>query len=281
MKIPLHIAKRLVSLSEGEVLAESSVRHSIIDTLFEENILVKKGRIKKTISLQNNTALNIYLENQYGIKSLLDYIEVLEKEDINRANLVTVSNDSKLKSVRTFKGFLVNCYEPIETKLNNESFIISPKEGSFTFIYDFEYFKLEKNVTVVGIENPENFRNIQKQKYLFNNITPLFVSRYPQNQSKDLIKWLNSIQNPYIHFGDFDIAGIGIFLNEFKKHLNDRASFFIPDNIEYFIQEYGNKKRYDNQKNNFGKIDEDKLTDLIKLIHQYKKGVDQEVFIEL
>ncbi|MCA6071324.1 MAG: hypothetical protein LE168_02900 [Endomicrobium sp.] len=64
---------------------------------------------------------------------------------------------------------------------------------------------------------------------------PLFVSRYPQNQSKDLIKWLQSIPNNYLHFGDFDFAGIGIYLNEYKKYLTDKAMFLIPENIEKFI----------------------------------------------
>jgi len=35
----------------------------------------------------------------------------------------------------------------------------------------------------------------------------LFVSRYPQTQSKDLLNWLQSIPNPYLHFGDFDLTG--------------------------------------------------------------------------
>ena len=48
----------------------------------------------------------------------------------------------------------------------------------------------------------------------------LFVSRYPQ--STDLRSWLQNIPNRYIHFGDFDLAGIhilrsGLFLGEIKK----------------------------------------------------------------
>ena len=50
-----------------------------------------------------------------------------------------------------------------------------------------------------------------------NNQKILFVCRYPQ--SNDLIKWLQSIPNRYLHFGDLDFAGINIYLNEFKKYL--------------------------------------------------------------
>jgi hypothetical protein len=109
----------------------------------------------------------------------------------------------------------------------------------------------------------------------------LFISRYPQNQSKDLIKWLQTIPNNYLHFGDFDFAGIGIYLNEFKKHLANKATFFIPDNIDGLIKEFGNKKRYDEQKINFNTkpISETKLLKLIETIHLRRKGLDQEILI--
>jgi hypothetical protein len=109
----------------------------------------------------------------------------------------------------------------------------------------------------------------------------MFVSRYPQNQSKDLVKWLQSIPNDYLHFGDFDFAGIGIYLNEFKKHLTRNADFFVPENIDTLIADYGNKKRYDEQKINFDikSIQEEKLLKLIATIHKYRKGLDQEILI--
>ena len=123
--------------------------------------------------------------------------------------------------------------------------------------------------------------HIYKQKYLFNNQKMLFVSRYPQNQSKDIIKWLKSIPNNYLHFGDFDFAGIGIYINEFKKYLGDRANFFLPDNVNSLIKNSGSKKRYDEQKISFdiNKIKEENVLTLIASIHKYKKGLDQEIFI--
>ena len=98
-----------------------------------------------------------------------------------------------------------------------------------------------------------------------------------------MIKWLQSIPNNYVHFGDFDFAGIGIYLHEFKKHLNEKCSFFIPENIEQLIDKFGNKERYDVQKINFdiGKIDDHNLLKLIDTIHKYKKGLDQEVLINI
>lgn len=251
MKVPVHIAEKLLQLLQGESIPSSLARHSLIDDLVLEGIIERKGRIKKSLLLSDNEALHTYLQNNYSINDLQQYIQVSNQENVLRSDLVAVSSNSKLVKVRTFKGFLVNCYSPIQATLDGKQIIINPINGTFQFIYDFEKFIISPDITIVGIENPENFRHIDRQKYLFKDIKPLFISRYPQNQSKDLIKWLQSIPNNYLHFGDFDFAGIGIYLNEFKKHLEDRTTFFVPDNIDKLIADFGNKKRYDEQKINF------------------------------
>lgn len=281
MKVPVHIAEKLLQLLQGESIPSSSAKHSLIDDLVLEGILERKGRIKKSLSLINKQALFTYLQNHFGINNIEQYIQVAKKENILRSELTAVSADSKLKKVRTFKGFLINCYTPILAELNGKQIELNPIEGAFQFIYDFENFNITPDITIVGIENPENFRHIGKQKHLFTDIKPLFISRYPQNQSKDLIKWLQSIPNNYLHFGDFDMAGIGIYLNEFKKHITDKSTFYIPENIDKLIVDFGNKKRYDEQKINFEEklIYEEKLLQLIDTIHKYRKGLDQEILI--
>jgi hypothetical protein len=282
MKIPVHIAQKIVQLSQGETLPSSVAKHSIIEELISERIIERTGRIQKKLQLVNGKALFLYLQTKYGISDLEKYIEVSQKENVQRSELVEISSNSKLKNVRTFKGFLVNSYLPIQATLNGEETTLNFTEGTFQFIYDFENFIPENNITIVGIENAENFRWIAKQKKLFADIKPLFVSRYPQNQSKDLVKWLQSIPNNYLHFGDFDFAGIGIYLHEFKIHLPEKSSFFIPENIEILIAEKGNKNRYDQQKINFKTetIEDGKLSQLIQTIHYYKQGLDQEIFIK-
>ena len=117
------------------------------------------------------------------------------------------------------------------------------------------------------------------QRKLFDNVQPLFVSRYPQ--SKDLVRWLETIPNRYLHFGDFDLAGLNIYVNEVKKHLQDRASFFLPVDIEKILAEKGNRKNYDRQTVQFdkSKIKEENVLMLLKLIEKYKKGLDQEIFV--
>ena len=133
----------------------------------------------------------------------------------------------------------------------------------------------------------ENFRMIRKQRAFFEKYLQtheyssyvLFVSRYPQ--SADLRRWLCSIPNHYLHFGDFDLAGINIFLFEFQKYLGkDRSSYLIPDDIKSRLHS-GSRKRYDEQYSRFKDIKSDilELQQLIDLIHHERKGYDQEGYI--
>jgi len=282
MKLTLKIAKALAQLINGEILPESSARSKIIDVLVSENIIFKKGKHKKSLQLLNENNLHSYLANQLQINDLNKYILALENENTSRAEFVKITSDSKNSKERAFKGFLVNCYEPIIAELNNKVITINPTKGSFVFIYDYENFKIPEDVTIIGVENAKNFSQIHEQKYLFKDINPLFISRYPQNQNKDFIKWMKSIPNYYLHFGDFDIAGIGIFLNEYKNHLFQKATFFIPENISEILKENGNRARFNNQKINFNikNIQEAKLLELLKLINSEKKGLDQEYYIK-
>ena len=280
MKIPVSVAEKLIRLLDGDKIPFSKLKHPSIELMIENGILNKQiqGRSKILLYLTDKNSFAAYLRNHHGIDNLDNYIVASKSHDLRRADAVDVSSTSKLKPIRTFKGFLINCYQPVNCKLNNEPLTVMPLEGTFTFIYDYDRFIPSENVTIVGIENPENFRQIQKQKNLFKGIEPLFVSRYPQN--KDLIRWLQSIPNQYLHFGDFDYAGLNIYLSEYKKHLKGRAQFFIPSDIESLLAEKGNRNNYQNQMIKFDRvqIDEIGILKLLELIEKHKKGLEQEIY---
>lgn len=283
MNLPFSIAKKLKLLQDGEKLPLSQLKHAVISQMIDNGILTKevKGRSKNRIFLSEPRILPRYLKNHFGIDNLEAYIVAYQKEELNRKEAIEVSSNSKLKKGRTFKGFLVNSYQAIECILEGEHITIHPKRGTFTFIYNYENFLPPADITIVGIENSENFNEIESQKYLFKNITPLFVSRYPQNQSKDLIKWLQLIPNNYLHFGDFDFAGLNIYYNEYKKHLLHKAQFFVPEKIEQLIASKGNRTLYDSQQIQFREVDaaETGITNVLQYIRNHKKGLEQEVFI--
>jgi hypothetical protein len=283
MKLPLHIAKKLQQLLlKEEPIAASTMQHPSVSKMLEDGLLQKKqlGKTKALLFIPHKEHIPAYLANHFGINNLEEYTRVLESEEQSRAINITASGNSKLQPVRTFRGFLVNSYEPVDAVLNGKPICIHPLPGTYTFIQDAENFIPDPSITIVGIENPENFRQIEKQRHLFTGIQPLFVSRYPQNN--DLIKWLSSVPNNYLHFGDLDFAGIEIYETAFKKHIGNRASFFVPENTEGLLQKFGNRELFNRQykpAKEYGKNAEQNVRNMLALILQYKKVLEQEIFI--
>lgn len=281
MKLPIGIANKLLQMLQGERLSASTLQHAVVTKMLEDGVIQKQqtGKTKAFLFIANPTSLHVYISNYFGINNLLEYVSRYYDEGLTRAGSIAISGNSKLRSVRTFKGFLINSYQDINATIRTEPFTIHPVEGTFTYITDFETLKVPGNITIIGIENPENFSYIRKQQYLFSQIQPLFVSRYPQ--SNDLVKWLKSIPNSYLHFGDFDFSGISIYLNEYKKYLGEKASFFIPTNIDDLIEEHGNRDLYNKQlPYSNSNIDDPNLLHLMSLLHKYKKVLEQEVLIK-
>ena len=281
MILPISIAEKLSLLAQGEHLPASRLSHSLVDELIGEGIIAIRisGRTRSTLYIADLTAFNNYLHNKWNIANLGDYILTLKNATATRADLIAVSNDSKTLARRTFRGFLVNSYMPVACTMDGAQLIIHPPAGTFQFVHSFENFIPEADVVIVGVENAENFRHIARQQHLFKDIKTLFISRYPQQQSGDVMKWLLSIPNHYLHFGDIDLDGINIYLQEYKRHLGERATFFIPENIDSLLDKYGNRKLYDQQQLNDAVITEDSLQHLISLIHKHKKGLEQEALL--
>lgn len=284
-KISLSDARKLQQFRQGEQLSASNFKGELCQLLLEEGILqVHPHKSRASYSIPNVTSLDMYLHNRYGIADIAIYIRLLEAPEVERSALAQATGDSKVRPVRSFKGFCVNSYLPVPTSLNGTDILICPLEGSYLFVADYEHFIPEPDVTIVGIENPENFRYVHRQQSLFPNIVPLFVCRYPQTQSKDLIRWLQQLPNQYLHFGDLDPAGIHIFLTEYRTSLGERATFFVPENAEQMIR-HGNRERYDKQLNLLKTVkalldERSELKAITALMEKYQRGVDQEVFID-
>ena len=277
------ISASIQALLAGEQVAGSKLNSKLIDELLAEGLLLVVSRGSKTsYRARDIESLKRFLVDKDEVYRILE----VNNSD-SRALMATETGNSKLVMVRSCPGFPVNSYEPIECFLDRKPFVVSPQEGSFLFVSDWEKFTIPEDVIVIGIENMENFRMIRRQrtffdKYLHNHDLSgkvLFVSRYPQ--STDLRKWLCTIPNHYLHFGDFDLAGINIFLFEFQKYLGkERSSYLIPDDIESRLKS-GSRKRYDEQCKRFKDIKSDilELQHLIDLIHHERKAYDQEGYI--
>lgn len=281
MKLSVSLARKLSCLAQGEVLPRSQLKSPLVDNLLEHGVLtLRSNGTRQSLYCRDSAGLHSFLRNHLGINDLDLFIDAAGRKELLRSDAVHIASDSKLKKIRTFKGFLVNCEQPVEATLNGAPFPINPTPGAFTYVYDYECFRPAAETIIVGVENGENFRYLERQKQLFPYEKMLFVSRYPQ--SGDLVKWLQGIENPYLHYGDFDFAGINIYLHEFKKKLGNRATFFVPEAIVKLFQNFGNRELYNRQVKNAPARDcllEPELEKLWDLISAEKKGVEQEILV--
>lgn len=280
-KISLGTARKILRMLNGDTVSYSQFPVSLAEELMEESILTPTSRGSfRSYRINNVEGCITYLAQHYAITgNLEEWIELKSREgSVSRAEQVAVVGDSKARSARTFKGFLLNSYVAIEAFLCDKTFVINPIQGSSIFLEDYEHFRIPEDVIVVGMENGENFQYIRAQQYLFKEMKILFVSRYPQ--SKDLRTWLQMIPNRYIHFGDFDLAGVHIYLKEFYAFLRERAEFFIPMDVEERL-ENGNRKLYDEQYARYKDmtVADERLLPLVEMIHKYKRVYEQEGYI--
>lgn len=283
MKKTIALIEKLSRLTAGETLPASSLKGDWFAQMQADDILVAVTHgSRKSLRVADASSFLAYLDSHYRIRDLEQTRELLSNAETDRASQVEVTGDSKFMPRRTFTGFLLNSYQPIDAVLNGKPLTILPPEGTFIFIADYQHFSIPKDVVIVGVENAENFRHAARQKYLFSDYGKvLFVSRYPQHQSRDLLQWLLSIQNRYVHFGDLDLAGIAIYQNEFYRHLGKRASFFIPEDYERRISE-GNPHLYNSQLPQYGKmkVEDESVSKLLSCIHRYHRGYEQEGYIK-
>lgn len=283
MKITPSLIEKLIRLRSGESLPASSLKGEWVEELLSDGVIVSRSHgSKREIITPSPKCLESALAQIDERLGQLDLMQSILRADASRTEQAVESGNSKLVSARSCPGFPVNSYGPIPCVLKGQEMDIEPPEGTFIFVTDWQSFVIPKDVTVVGLENMENFRHIRRQKALFSSSFPdkrlLFVSRYPQ--SEDLRQWLQTIPNAYVHFGDFDLAGINIFLTEFQKYLGERASFLIPEDIDKRLQQ-GSRERYNNQYQKFKNLSTDipLLQRLIDSIHKYRRCYDQEGYI--
>ena len=284
MKITSSLIDRLIRLRNGESLPASQLRGEWVDELERDGVIVSiaHGSRRTIFAPQPDAFLQALSTIDERLADLDLMRHTLLADEASRSSQASTTGNSKLVTVRSCPGFPVNAYEPIPCTLNGREMTIAPEEGCFVFIADWQSFTIPKDVIVVGIENMENFRMIRRQRALFDRTIGtgrlLFVSRYPQ--STDLRSWLQSIPNRYVHFGDFDLAGIHIFLTEFHANLGERSSFFIPADIEQRLTN-GSMERYNAQYHKFRNLTTSlpNLQHLIDTINKHHRCYDQGVYI--
>lgn len=284
MNITIEQAKLLKELSEGKKVPLSRLKARIFQQLIQEQVLLRQKESHGwNIYTDHPQSLLNYLYNHYIRCTLDEYIERGQAAP-SRSNNIRMSGDSKLKETELWQGFYFKVSEPIHAQWQGKPLTLLPyPEGIPVFMPQPETLSLPEDVTVVMIENSENFLKIETQLPLFQGLRCFFVSFYPREQHSYFIEWLQKQPNNYVHYGDFDFAGIHIYQSQYKKYVSGESRYLVPSGLLPLFRRYGKRALYNNQLSLQAliKADEPGISELLEIIKREHKGLEQEIFNDL
>lgn len=284
MNITIEQAKLLKELSEGKKVPLSRLKARIFQQLIQEQVLLRQKESHGwNVYTDHPQSLLNYLYNHYIRCTLDEYIERGQAAP-SRSNNIRMSGDSKLKETELWQGFYFKVSEPIHAQWQGKPLTLLPyPEGIPVFMPQPETLSLPEDVTVVMIENSENFLKIETQLPLFQGLKCFFVSFYPREQHSCFIEWLQKQPNNYVHYGDFDFAGIHIYQSQYKKYVSGESRYLVPSGLLPLFRRYGKRALYNNQLSLQAliKADEPGISELLEIIKREHKGLEQEIFNDL
>jgi len=281
--LPLSFARCLLRLQNGELLNASEIASKdLLKQYCEDRVIQIKpagGRRVSYFCLEPILLQN-YLRAQNDILSLENYVMEFETELSDGESSLFASRSTKTFRGKSLQGFFIRAFN---TEIVVSGITLQPvPHGIELFIHQPEKLQISHTALIVGIENPECFLKFEKLSHLFPQRELIIIMRYLSNSPN---KWLQTIMNNYLHFGDFDPAGLHIYIREYRNQLPTiRCSFFIPPNIEELINQFGVPSLYDQQIHLLKNIDfklYPEVKKLIDLLNKHRKGLEQERLLAL
>lgn len=236
------------------------------------------------IYLNDEEALfGVIKTNGYKVNSIEDLDYFIKENENPKSRDEIADNYSHTKRVesKSFNGLMINVLDKLEVTSNDKKQYFYAMEGMGLFIHYTSKLQLDDNVIVVGVENPQVVWYINKYKHLFNKDKKYLFLCISEYKTIYQYKWLESFVGDYLHFGDFDLAGINIYLNTIVPKLKNckSHSYLIPDDIYEKIKKRNYQKDYSKQ-TRYLKIEskfEPKLQELISFIKDTKSTFEQEM----
>ncbi|CAA6799379.1 MAG: Unknown protein [uncultured Sulfurovum sp.] len=281
MNISQGFVKTLITLRDNNQITGGQFNKfsNLLEPMLSNGGIKRKqlSRSRFEIVLVNSSSFNLYIKTKFNIVDLDGYLFNLQNPMATRGEMLTVSLDDKAKSINPFDGMYISSYDNIEISIDGQITKLNNLNGSAMFISKSCRLEISKEILVVGIENTENLLFILQQIEYFSNMKQKKVFIY---RNKFMLHWLEKIENNYLHYGDFDFAGISIYKSEILPRVKANKRFFIPSNIEDLLNKGQSDLYYQHYsyKANIMGIDDD-LDKLITLIDDYKKTVRQEFLI--
>ena len=268
---------KIQRLLAGEEIGFSSLSGPVFRELIDKEYIVldRTGKRKMIAVVKNAEYLMKVLRQKWQINDIQEYIAYLDKEEKDRADVQKMLGGTKEEKTSTFQGFLVNSLKTVSYTLNGQKGSLPLIKGSYMFVSDYDTFQIDSDITIMYVENFTCFKQIERYVHLFEQGRYLFVSRLLSSNA--FKEWMKGIPNRYIHFGDFDMAGIDIYLHFFDE-IGSRASFLVPDDIEERITKHGNSSLYYSQEEKYKniKVTDNRVQPLVDMINKYHMGYEQE-----
>ncbi len=269
-------------LKDEYILKKEISSQKLINSLKECNAIDIDGKPQCMYLKDINTLFAVLKSNGYNINCIEDidyFIEESEKSK-SRDEVAEKFSDTKRIESKSFNGLMISVFEKIEVTLNGVKQYIYPIEGTGLFMHYSTKLELDNDIVLVGVENPQVVWFINRYRHLFNQDKQYIFLSLSEFKTSFQYKWLESFKGEYIHFGDFDLAGINIYLNSILPRLRHcrSHSFLIPENIYKIMVEKNYKKDYSNQTRylNIDSKNDVKLKELIDFIKNRKITLEQE-----
>jgi hypothetical protein len=247
------------------------------------NCVYVSGKPQQIYLNDEEALFGVIKTNGYKVNSLEDLDYFIEQNENPKSRDEIADNYSHTKRVesKSFNGLMINVLDKLEVTCNDKKQYFYAMEGMGLFIHYTSKLQLDDEVIVVGVENPQVVWYINKYKHLFNKEKKYLFLCISEYKTTYQYKWLESFFGEYLHFGDFDLAGINIYLNTIVPKLKNckSHSYLIPDDIyekikkRNYQKDYSNQTRYLNIESKF----EPKLQELISFIKDTKSTFEQEM----
>lgn len=270
-------------LVRNEFIEKRLIRpQKLLDAFVDCNAVYIDGKPQQVYLNDTEALLGVIKANGYNVSSIedLDYFTKQSKEPISRDEIVSNYSDTKRIESKSFNGLMVSVFDKLRVNINGQQQYIYPIEGTGLFIHYISKLELDNDIVLVGVENPQVVWYISKYKYLFEENKKYIFLSLSEYKTSYQYKWLESFKGEYIHFGDFDLAGINIYLNTIVPRLKNckKYSFLMPDNIYTIIREKNYKKDFLNQIRylNLESQNNTQLQKLIDFIKDNKITLEQE-----
>ena len=260
---------------EGKKLSEKKIFALLLKNGSIEIQRVKAQREKVTIISEEN--IFMALKNAgYDVVSPEELLNFFDT-DLRRDEIQKITNNTKIKTSASLEGYFLASLQELPIKLDGKDITLLPNDGLGYFIFKTQTLSIENDIIIVGIENYQVLwfskmyaKFYDSKKYLF-----IFIN-------SEMLKWMESQKNEYIHFGDFDLAGINIYINKVVPRLKKckKYSMLIPESIAQMVEKYGDYKLYQQQTQYENlRLEDASLIELRDILKRAKKSLEQEGII--